>query len=167
MKNSTNTPILSTQSVAKTAVVAALYVAITLVLAPISFGAVQLRFAEMFNYLALYNKRYVWGVTLGVFLANFASPTWAFDVPIGSLSTLLVLILVRFVTAKIKYMRVKYVITAIIVAISMFTIAGELYWVSHIPFWMSWLTIGIGELLSMAVGGFIIYPISKRIDLVD
>lgn len=87
--------------------------------------------------------------------------------PIGSLSTLLVLIFVRFVTAKIKDMRVKFVITAIIVAISMFSIAGELYWVSKIPFWMSWLTIGLGELLSMAVGGFIIYPISKRINLSD
>ncbi len=70
MKNSTNTSSLSTQSIAKTAVVAALYVVITLVLAPISFGAVQLRFAEMFNYLALYNKRYIWGVTLGVFFSE-------------------------------------------------------------------------------------------------
>ena len=167
MKNSTNTSSLSTQSIAKTAVVAALYVVITLVLAPISFGAVQLRFAEMFNYLALYNKRYIWGVTLGVFLANFASPTWAFDVPIGSLSTLLVLIFVRFVTTKIKDMRVKFVITAIIVAISMFSIAGELYWVSKIPFWMSLLTIGLGELLSIVLGGFILYQISKRINLSD
>ncbi len=67
MKNSANTSSLSTQSIAKTAVVAALYIAITIILAPISFGVVQIRIAEMFNYLALYNKRYIWGVTLVCF----------------------------------------------------------------------------------------------------
>lgn len=163
MKNSANTSSLSTQSIAKTAVVAALYIAITIILAPISFGVVQIRIAEMFNYLALYNKRYIWGVTLGVFLANFTSPTWTLDVPIGTLSTLLVLILVRWVTKRIPDMRVKFLVTDIIVSLSMFTIATELHWISNLPFFWSWLTIGLGELLSMSIGGVLIYALGKRI----
>ena len=52
----------TTDEIAKMAMVAALYVVITVFLAPFSFGQVQLRVAEMFNFLALYNKRYVWSV---------------------------------------------------------------------------------------------------------
>ncbi len=54
-------------SLAKTAIVAAIYVVMTLMLSPLSFGIVQVRFSEMLNYTALFNRRYVWAVTLGVF----------------------------------------------------------------------------------------------------
>lgn len=54
-------------SLAKTTIVAAIYVVMTLMLSPLSFGIVQVRFSEMLNYTALFNRRYVWAVTLGVF----------------------------------------------------------------------------------------------------
>src|SRR5699024_12165256 len=54
----------------KMSLVASLYVVVTMMLAVFSFGAIQLRLSEMFNYLALYNKRYVISVTLGVVFAN-------------------------------------------------------------------------------------------------
>lgn len=95
---------MSVSELTKTALVAALYVAVTVVLSVISFGAVQLRLSEMFNYLALYNKRYVVAVTIGVILANFMSPTWILDVPIGGIATFLVLMLCRKVTKKISQM---------------------------------------------------------------
>lgn len=91
----------------KTSLVAALYVTVTLMLSVISFGAVQLRLSEMFNYLALYNKRYVLAVTLGVVIANFMSPTWLLDVPIGGIGTLLVLLLCRRLTRNIQNQLVK------------------------------------------------------------
>ena len=46
-------------NLAKAGVVAGLYVAITLLLAPFSFGAVQLRLSELFNNLSVFNKRYI------------------------------------------------------------------------------------------------------------
>jgi uncharacterized membrane protein len=33
------------------------------------------------------------------------------------------------------------------------------------PFFFNWLIIGLGELLSMGLGGVLIYLINKRIDL--
>ena len=57
-------------NLAKAGVVAGLYVAITLLLAPFSFGAVQLRLSELFNNLSVFNKRYIWAVTLGCFAAR-------------------------------------------------------------------------------------------------
>ncbi|MEY9976630.1 QueT transporter family protein [Lysinibacillus sp. RC79] len=155
----------SVTELTKTALVAALYVAVTVLLSVISFGAVQLRLSEMFNYLALYNKRYVLAVTLGVVLANFMSPTWVLDVPIGGIATFLVLILCRRVTKNITNDIVKMVITALIFAISMFTVAGQLTILNDLPFWATWFTVGVGELLSMTVGGMTIYLLNKKIDL--
>ncbi|GAB0166666.1 QueT transporter family protein [Lysinibacillus sp. CTST325] len=156
---------ISVTELTKTALVAALYVAVTVLLSVISFGAVQLRLSEMFNYLALYNKRYVLAVTLGVVLANFMSPTWVLDVPIGGIATFLVLILCRKVTKNITNDIVKMVITALIFAVSMFTVAGQLTILNDLPFWATWFTVGVGELLSMTVGGMTIYLLNKKIDL--
>lgn len=156
---------ISVSELTKTSLVAAVYVAVTVLFSVISFGAVQLRLSEMFNYLALYNKRYVVAVTIGVILANFMSPTWVLDVPIGGISTFLVLILCRAITKEIKNDILKMVITALIFAISMFTVAGQLTILYDLPFWPTWFTVGIGELLSMIVGGITIYLLNKRIDL--
>ncbi len=149
----------------KTALVAAVYVAVTLLLAVISFGAIQFRMAEMFNYLALFNKRYVAAVTLGVVIANFMSPTWILDVPIGGIATFLMLILCRAVTKNMKNDIWKIAVTAVLFALSMFTVAGQLTILFDLPFWATYLTAGLGELLSMTVGGVLIYFISKKIDL--
>ncbi|WP_279382349.1 QueT transporter family protein [Lysinibacillus sphaericus] len=156
---------MSVSELTKTALVAALYVAVTVLLSVISFGAVQLRLSEMFNYLALYNKRYVYAVTLGVILANFMSPTWIVDVPIGGIATFLVLVLCRSITKHIANDIVKMVVTALIFAVSMFTVAGQLTILYDLPFWATWFTVGVGELLSMTVGGLSINLLNKKIDL--
>jgi len=160
-----DSPRTSVRELTKVALVAALYVAVTVVLSVISFGAVQLRLSEMFNFLALYNKRYVVAVTLGVILANFMSPTWILDVPIGGIATFLVLILCRAVTKNMKSDSRKMVVTALIFAVSMFTVAGQLTILYDLPFWATWFTVGVGELLSMTVGGVTIYLLNKKIDL--
>lgn len=155
----------TTTDTAKMAVVTGLYVAVTIVLSVISFGAIQLRIAEMFNYLPLFNKRYTIAVTLGVAIANLASPLGIVDVLLGSISTLIVLWICRVATKKIKSLKKKMIITALIFAFSMFTVAGQLTFFYQAPFFFNWLIIGLGELLSMSLGGVLIYLINKRIDL--
>lgn len=100
MENSVSSSRVNVHETAKVAIVASLYVAVTLVLAVISFGAVQLRLSEMFNYLVLFHKRYIVGVTLGVVIANLFSPMWWIDVPVGGIATLIVLVICRIVTKK-------------------------------------------------------------------
>ena len=161
LKNPSRT---SVTELTKIALVAGLYVAVTVMLSVISFGPVQLRLSEMFNFLALFNKRYVVAVTLGVVLANFMSPTWILDVPIGGIATFLVLILCRSVTKRIKNVIGKLTVTALIFALSMFTVAGQLTIMYGLPFWPTYLTVGIGELLSMTIGAIAIYYMNKKID---
>lgn len=167
MKNLTKTSSSTVQTIVSTAIIAAMYVAVTMIIQPIAYGPVQVRLSEMFNYLVLFNKRYIWGVTLGVFLSNFMSPTWTLDVPIGTISTLIVLVLILWLVKFTKDLRVKFVIMGVIFALSMFTVAGELYIAFKTPFWFSYLTIGIGEALSMAIGGLIMYAANKRLDIAN
>lgn len=149
----------------KVALITALYIVITTALSVISFGSVQLRLSEMFNYMPLFNKRYIWAVTLGVAIANMNSPLGIIDVLVGSISTFLVLKIILSVTKNIKSTPIKFVLTAFIFAFSMFTVAGQLAIVNDSPFFITWISVGLGELFSMAIGGLIMYGISKKIDL--
>ena len=146
-------------NLAKAGVVAGLYVAITLLLAPFSFGAVQLRLSELFN------KRYIWAVTLGCAIANLTSPLGVVDVIFGSLGTLVMTSLSYYLTRNVESVPKKLAICVIICALMSWSVALELYFVSKAPFWMTYLTVGIGELISMAIGAIIVYGISKVVDL--
>lgn len=149
----------------KISLVTSLYVVVTIMFAVLSFGVIQVRISEMFNYLALYHKRYVVAVSLGVIFANFLSPTWMFDVPIGGVATFLVLILSRLITKNMANDILKIVITAILFSLSMFTVAAQLALLLHLPFLSTWLIVGLGELVSMTIGGIFIYLLSKKINL--
>ncbi|MBU5364986.1 QueT transporter family protein [Enterococcus devriesei] len=155
----------TTTDTAKMAVVTGLYVTVTLVLSVVSFGAIQFRLAEMFNYLPLFNRRYTISVTLGVAIANLASPLGIVDVLLGSFSTWIVLLVCRRVTQNIPSLKFKMIVTALIFAFSMFTVAGQLSFFYQAPFFFNWLVIGLGELLSMSLGGAMIYLISQRVNL--
>ena len=164
MKNLTKTSSSTVQTIVSTAIIAAMYVAVTMIIQPIAYGPIQVRMSEMFNYLVLFKKRYIWGVTLGVFLANFMSPTWTLDVPIGTIATFFVLLLILWLVRYTENLKMKFAIMGVIFVLSMFTVAGQLHFVFKAPFWLTYLTVGIGEALSMSIGGMIMYAANKRLD---
>lgn len=71
----------------KSAIVAALYAVLTLLLPMASYGPIQLRFSEIMVLLVFYNKRFIPGLVLGCAIANLFSPMAAFDVVFGTLSS--------------------------------------------------------------------------------
>ena len=93
---------LSVRRLVRCAVIAALYVVVCLVLAPFSYGAVQVRVAEALCLLPVFGAEYIVGVTLGCFLANLLGST-VVDVVFGTLATLLACL----VTYKLRDIRVK------------------------------------------------------------
>ena len=52
------------------ALIAALYTALTLIVAPLSFGPVQIRLSEALTVLPAVCPPAVWGLSLGCFLSN-------------------------------------------------------------------------------------------------
>ena len=70
------------------AVIAALYAVLTLLLAPVSFGIVQVRLSEVLCILSLFTPAAVPGLTAGCFIANFIGGSGLADAVLGSLATL-------------------------------------------------------------------------------
>ena len=93
---------LSVRRLVRCAVIAAVYVVVCLVLAPFSYGAVQVRVAEALCLLPVFGAEYIVGVTLGCFLANLLGST-VVDVVFGTLATLLACL----VTYKLRDIRIK------------------------------------------------------------
>ena len=69
--------------------IAAIYVVLTLVFAPISFGAVQVRIAEALAILPLFTSAAIPGLFIGCVLANILGGGIVWDVIFGSLATLI------------------------------------------------------------------------------
>ncbi len=79
---------MNTKRLVRCALVAALYVVLCLALAPFSYGAVQVRLAEMLCLLPVFGPEYILAVTLGCFLSNLLGSTLV-DVVFGTCATLL------------------------------------------------------------------------------
>ena len=71
------------------AVIAALYVVLTLIFAPISFGPLQVRIAEALTILPMFTAAAVPGLFAGCILANILGGAIIWDVVFGSLATLI------------------------------------------------------------------------------
>lgn len=71
------------------AVIAAAYFALTMLLAPISFGGLQFRVSEALCILPFFLPESVFGLFVGCILANLLGGNGPLDVVFGSLATLL------------------------------------------------------------------------------
>ena len=78
----------STRKMAAAAVVGAAYAALTMALAPISYGAIQMRVSEVLCILPFFVPCTAWGLFLGCAVANLISASGILDVVFGSLATL-------------------------------------------------------------------------------
>lgn len=149
------------------ALVAALYFVVTLVVAPFSFLNIQFRLAELFNHLIVFNKKYFFGIVLGVLISNIIlSPTKA-DVVFGVLHTVVSLGMTIFFARFIKNKITLMLINTTVFSFNMFIIAYMLKVFVELPeaFMLLWLSLGISEFVTMGIGIIVIYFIHKRLNL--
>lgn len=151
----------SVQRLVRCAVIAAVYVVLCLVLAPFSYGAIQIRIAEALCLLPVFGAEYIIGVTLGCFLANLFGST-IIDVIFGTLATLLACLFtyrlrnLRFKGLAIPASLPPVIFNAVIVGIEI-TVFFTDYTAMSAPLWLlcltNGITVGIGELISCTVLG--------------
>lgn len=79
----------TTGRITQGAAIAAVYVALTMIVAPIAFGPVQFRISEALCVLPYFLPSAVPGVTIGCFLANLLCGAAPLDVVFGSIATLI------------------------------------------------------------------------------
>ena len=80
---------ITTRKLAAAAVTGAAYAALTMLLAPISYGAIQCRVSEVLCILPFFIPCTAWGLFAGCAIANLLSAAGIFAVVFGSLATLL------------------------------------------------------------------------------
>ena len=144
---------MNTKRLVRAAMVAAIYVVLCLVLAPFSYGAVQVRLAEMLCLLPVFGAEYIVAVTLGCFLANLLGSTLV-DVVFGTAATLVACLL----TYAVRKMRVGglAIPAAVPPIVSNAVIVGALEpGVTGTAALAAWnaLTVGIGEVVSCGILG--------------
>ena len=98
--SSTKKPLFNTRSIARAGVIAAMYVVLTLLFQPISFGAIQFRIAEALTLLPILTVDAVPGLFVGCLIANLLGGGVWFDVVLGSIATLLAAICTRLLRKK-------------------------------------------------------------------
>lgn len=154
---------ISVRKLARCAVIAAIYVTLCMVLAPFSYGAVQVRVAEALCLLPVFGVEYIFGVTLGCFLANLLGSTFI-DVVFGTLATLLACL----VTYRLRDVRIKglalpaslppVLFNAVIVGIEISVFFTDPS--ASAPLWLlcvgNGISVGVGELISCTVLGVLL-----------
>lgn len=150
--------------IATTAIIAALYLAVTMLVAPISFGQVQFRVAEMFNHLIAFSPRYMLGVVLGVFMSNFLlSSVGPIDLIFGVGHTVITLGVFIAICKFVKNIWARLVMNTLLFTCTMFIIAFQLNLVLDFPFWETWAFVAAGEFIVLAIGAPIMHYLNKRL----
>ena len=85
----------STGTLTRGAIIAALYAAITLLFAPISYGEIQFRLSEALTLLPVLLPEAVPALAIGCLLSNILGGVMIFDIIFGTLATLLAALCTR------------------------------------------------------------------------
>ncbi len=142
---------MTTKKLTKIAIVAAMYVVMTLSLGQFSAGEIQFRYAEVLNLLAFISPIYIVSLTLGCMIANFFI-YGPIDMIVGGLATLL--------TAYLIYQSKSLFKASFWPLLNGPIIGLQLYVVLQKPLWLSIIAITVSEFIIMVL---IAYPLFKLI----
>lgn len=146
------------------ALIAALYIAVSMLIQPLAFSNIQFRIPEMFNHLIVFNKKYFFGIVIGVFITNVFSPLGMLDLVFGVAQSVISLLIVILLAKYIKNTWALLIANTFVFTFTMFIIAYELKLAFKIPFIFGWVTSAAGEFTVMAIGIPIIYALNKRLN---
>jgi len=136
------------------AMIAAIYVVLTYVFAPFSFGEVQVRIAESLTILPLFTPAAIPGLFIGCLIGNILGGAILPDIIFGSLATLLGAIFTYRLRNKNKFLAPVPPIAANTIIVPLVLRFG--YGVA-LPIPLMVLTVGIGEIASCGVLGMVLY----------
>ena len=136
------------------AMIAAIYVVLTVVFAPFSFGSVQVRIAEALTILPAFTPAAIPGLFVGCLIGNILGGAMLPDIIFGTLATLIGAVFTYILRNQNKFLAPLPPIVAntVIIPYVLRFAYGE-----AIPIPLLMLSIGIGEVISCGVLGMILY----------
>ncbi len=169
MENSNN---ISVRKLVFGALVAAVYAAVSLALAPLSYGALQFRVAEALTLLPVLSASGVVGVTLGCAITNAVGAALGYnilgaaDVLFGTAATLAAALLTRALGRfRVRGLPLLSALPPVIV--NALVIGAELSWVTSGTLRLSVFTLfalqtGAQQLLPCLLGTFLVRALERR-----
>lgn len=137
-----------TNTIALNAVLAALYIALTL-LSPFSFGAVNFRIADAVQVIACINKRTRVGISIGMVAANLFSPFGLVDT--------LAAVIICVVSFSLGWTIPNEIIRVwFLIFVSALVVGTELCTLEGLPFWMMFAGVFFSETILCWAGYFAI-----------
>lgn len=146
-----------TMFIVRSAVIAALYAALTLALYPISFGAVQFRVSEALTLLPMVMPEAIPGLFVGCLVSNLIGSATPWDIIFGSLATLIAAIL-TYATRRNKILAAFWpvlcntVIVGLVLALTL-----------DLPVFLTMGEVGLGELAVVYTVGMAMLAALKRV----
>jgi uncharacterized membrane protein len=142
----------------KNAIIAALYVAVTLTFQYISYGQVQFRISEILVLLVFIDPSYISGLTLGCAIANIFSPLGIMDVAFGTPATFIALIFIAFIRNKMGSNVKSLIIASFGPVVSNGIIIGiQLNYLFDLPLLPSMFFVALGELVVVSIVGVVVF----------
>lgn len=149
-----------TRLIAEVGIIAALYAALTVVVAPISYGPMQIRISEALCVLPYFTSAAVPGLFIGCLIANglgilLGSTLGLMDVIVGSLATLAAACLTSRIRVKGLVPLPSVVLNAALVPWTLTVMLG-------LPYWFNVLWVGAGQLVACYGLGYPLLLILNR-----
>lgn len=140
--------------IAQAAMIAAIYVVVTMLIAPFAYGEIQLRISEALTILPVFTPAAIPGVFLGCLISNILGGCILPDIIFGSLATLIGAVFTWKLRNQSKYLAPLPPIIANTLIVPFVLKYGYMAPFS-IPFLM--LTVCVGEVASCGVLGLVLH----------
>lgn len=131
----------------RVAMIGAIYVILNIIFAPISYGPVQVRIAEALAVLPFIDPSAIIGLFVGCILANIYGGLGMVDIIGGSFCTLIA----AYLTYKMKNPKLAPLPPVLINA---FGVSIYLHLLFDLPYWITVLYIGMGEIIACYILGY-------------
>jgi uncharacterized membrane protein len=144
--------------IVRIALIAAIYVTINIIFAPISYGPVQIRMAEILTVLPYIDPAAIGGLFFGCVLSNLWGGLGIVDVLGGSVCTLVAAVLTH-------RMRKPFLAPFPPIIVNALGVSLYLHILFLLPYWLTVLYIGIGQTIACYLFGYplLLVLIKRRI----
>lgn len=137
------------------AIVASIYVVLTIVIQPLAYGELQFRLSEVLMLMVFFNKKYSTSMIIGCLIANLWSPYLLWDMMFGTLATAIACLFI----SKSKHLIVASIWPAIFNGL---IVGAEIAILSKLNYGLCMVSVAIGEIVVVTIIGTILFTILSR-----
>jgi len=147
------------QFLVQAAMIGAIYVVLTVLFAPFSFGEIQVRIAEALTILPVFTPAAIPGLFVGCIIGNIFGGSILPDIIFGSLATLIGAYFTYLLRKHVKYLApLPPIISNTLIVPLVLRYAYGI----NLPIAFMMLTVGIGEVISCGILGMIVYAALEK-----